>query len=354
MPTLLAMPQHRPGWESEQDTDLPGHQRDTHSKEVCLSTASETRDEGRHDTTDTVGVNLPNPQIPGNPVSRTIDRTISTVQVERDNTGLNPPCLQVTVEPIMGANKKWISTENCKRRQALQQAEQATPLWTTHEGTRIFLAQVANKLRSAYRNTMCLVGIAVEHPAAAILIYWAQLGCPTKTGKPWTPADIGEAIERGPHQLALSPEAIQHFVEEIKEKIRTNQAQVIEWDTIKDNPPPELNISPFAAISHKSKAFWSILDLSFQLKLRNGRFLDAVNDATKKMAPGGAIDQIGECLTRIIHAFSKADDRDKIFMAQWDIKDGFWRMDFRAGEEWNFTYVLPQPPGEPVRLVVLT
>jgi hypothetical protein len=95
------------------------------------------------------------------------------------------------------------------------------------------------------------------------LIDWAQFGCPTKTGKLWTRVDINEAIERGPHQLALSPEVIQHFAEEIKEKIRTNQARVIKWDTIKDNPPPELKISPIAAIPHKSKAFRSILDLSF-------------------------------------------------------------------------------------------
>jgi hypothetical protein len=74
----------------------------------------------------------------------------------------------------------------------------------------------------------------------------------------------------------------------------------------------------------------------------------------KKTAAGGAIDQIGECLTHIIHAFAKADDNNRIFMAKWDIKDGFWQMDCRAGEEWNLTYVLPQPPGESVRLVVPT
>ena len=28
-------------------------------------------------------------------------------------------------------------------------------------------------------------------------------------------------------------------------------------------------------------------------------------------------------------------------MAKWDIKDGFWRLDCEAGEEWNFAYVLP-------------
>jgi hypothetical protein len=54
------------------------------------------------------------------------------------------------------------------------------------------------------------------------------------------------------------------------------------------------------------------------------------------------------------YVFPKADNNNKIFMVKWDIKDRFWRMDFRAGEEWNFTYVLPPPPGEPVWLVVLT
>ncbi len=41
-------------------------------------------------------------------------------------------------------------------------------------------------------------------------------------------------------------------------------------------------------------------------------------------------------------------------MAKWDIKDGFWRMDCAKGKEWNFAYVLPQPEGEPIKLVVPT
>ena len=73
-----------------------------------------------------------------------------------------------------------------------------------------------------------------------------------------------------------------------------------------------------------------------------------------KTAPGGAIDQIGEYLSRIIHAFVAAEEDAKIFMAKWDIKDGFWRMDCRKGEEWNFAYVLPQPEGEPIWLVIPT
>ena len=59
--------------------------------------------------------------------------------------------------------------------------------------------------------------------------------------------------------------SIEHFAEEIKEKLRTNQACLVPWDDINDNPPPQLKISPIAAIPHKSKAFRSILDLSFHL-----------------------------------------------------------------------------------------
>jgi hypothetical protein len=44
-------------------------------------------------------------------------------------------------------------------------------------------------------------------------------------------------------------------------------------------------------------------------------FLDAVNYTTEKTPLGGAIDQIRECLTRIIQAFAEAEDNDKIIMA---------------------------------------
>jgi hypothetical protein len=37
----------------------------------------------------------------------------------------------------------------------------------------------------------------------------------------------------------------------------------------------------------------------------------AVNDTTVKSAPKGAIDQIGECLSRIVHAFAEASEDAK-------------------------------------------
>jgi hypothetical protein len=49
-----------------------------------------------------------------------------------------------------------------------------------------------------------------------------------------------------------------------------------------------------------------------------------------------------------------AEENARIFMAKWDIKDGFWRLDAEDGAEWNFSYVLPQHPGQPCYLVVPT
>ncbi len=42
----------------------------------------------------------------------------------------------------------------------------------------------------------------------------------------------------------------------------------------------------------------------------------------------------------------------KIFMAKWDVKDGFWRMCCEEGEDYIFAYVLPQAASKPIQIVV--
>jgi hypothetical protein len=111
---------------------------------------------------------------------------------------------------------------------------------------------------------MCPAGLALHHPAAETLLDWAKFGCPTQTGKLWSILEMEEAIARGPHQSALTPEALEHFAAEIKDKVQSKQAWIVEWDTIKNNPPTEQKILPIVAIPHKSKAYHRlILDLSF-------------------------------------------------------------------------------------------
>jgi hypothetical protein len=148
------------------------------------------------------------------------------------------------------------------------------------------------------------------------LAKWAQLGCPTKTGHPWTKDEIWQAVARGPHQSSRSQDALAHFAEESVAKVAAGQATLFVWDDIEDDPPSQLKVSPIAAIPHKSKAFRSILDLSFCLRLKNGGFLNLVNESAVKMAPKGALDQLGHALCRIIHAFAEADKNANFFHGQ--------------------------------------
>ena len=239
-------------------------------------------------------------------------------------------------------------------RHVLQEQQQMNKLWSKHTGTTRLLTPTP--LPEQWRGDMCPSGIATLHPAGELLSEWAQMGCPTRTGRQWTKAEIWEAVERGPHRSALSPKALQHFADEVKEKVAIGQCRTVAWDSIKDNPPSQLKISPIAAIPHKSRSFRSSLDLSFSLRLRNGGILQSVNDTTVKLAPKGALDQLGHSLSRIIHAFAEApDDKNtKIFMAKWDVKDRFWRMCCEEGEEYNFAYILPQAEDQTTIIVVPT
>lgn len=160
------------------------------------------------------------------------------------------------------------------------------------------------------------------------------------------------AIDRGPHKSALAPDAIAQLTAEVEEKVAAGQARIVDWMDIRDNPPVQLKISPISMIPHKSRKYRTILDLSFSLRLKDGGRIPSVNEASIKSAPKGSIDQIGHSLSRIIHAMADASEDAKVFMAKWDVKDGFWRMDCQEGEEWNFAYVLPEHGRASTKLVV--
>lgn len=106
-----------------------------------------------------------------------------------------------------------------------------------------------------YVGEMCPQGLVLHHPAAAKLLQYASGGCPANTGKPWMKDMMEAAIKRGPHVSALDPIAMKQLQQEVAEKVEKGQARLVAWDEIKDNPPPELKISPIAMIPHESRLF---------------------------------------------------------------------------------------------------
>ena len=282
----------------------------------------------------------------------TADDLSRTGDPPRTFPGMDPP-RHDSGEPVTGSTTDRHRVENKRRREERQQRQVDPPdYWRTHRGR--FSVPTPGQSRPPHRGKMCPRGLALHHPAAATLLKYATGGCPAETGEPWTAEQITAAVKRGPHISARSPEAMAYIQEEAKQKARDGRVRIVLWDDIKANLPKEMKVSPLAAIPHKSRAFRAILDLSYSLKLEDGTVIEAVNDTTTKTAPSGACDQLGHCLSRIIHAFATADEQAKIFQAKLDVTDGFWTVVARPGEEWNFCYVLPQDEGEPIRIVVPT
>jgi hypothetical protein len=71
----------------------------------------------------------------------------------------------------------------------------------------------------------------------------------------WTLSKIQAAIDCGPHQSALKPEAIAHFEVEVQDKVEKGQAHMVLCDNIKLNHPRQLKVLPVVVIPHKSQAY---------------------------------------------------------------------------------------------------
>ena len=96
------------------------------------------------------------------------------------------------------------------------------------------------------------------------------------------------------------------------------------------------------------------MDLSFLLKMA-GWYLPSVNEVTKEIAPAESHEQVEAVMPRIIKSFSTAPlSEDPIHFSKLDIKYWFWMMVCAVGEEWNFSYILPNHPVALTELVILS
>ena len=66
-------------------------------------------------------------------------------------------------------------------------------------------------------------------------------------------------------------------------KMKNRYARVVRFGDIRHKLPPKFNISPVSMILHESKAYRYILDLSFQIGLKQKPF-ESVNTHTNKQA----------------------------------------------------------------------
>ena len=242
---------------------------------------------------------------------------------------------KITQEPKT-AIQKFIAQEN-------QSILSKNDIQNVIESNNLFPPEIPVKSAIGKYGLMWPRGLAFIHDAAPLLDSYSRVGCPTDCGPQWTETHIIAAIKRGAHPSANKPNARRYLINQTMEKVKENFARIVKWKDIKQNIPPNLKISPIAMIPHKSRDFRSILDLSFQIRLK-GKRQPSVNQTTNKLAPQKAMAGLGRALQRIIITLADNHNKNKPFkFAKCDIKDGFWRMIVSETDSWNFCYILPPP-----------
>jgi hypothetical protein len=239
--------------------------------------------------------------------------------------------------------KEEHKTKNTHTNTLSKQITSAKSITTVLNNKNLFPPEVPVKTAIGKSGLMWPQGIAFLHDAATLLDSYSRVGCPTDCGPQWTKEHIIAAIQRGAHPTAKKKEARQYLIVQTMNKVQENFAKIVRWGDIRDNIPPSLKISPIAMIPHKSRDYRSILDLSFQIRLKGTRQA-SVNQSTNKLAPQKAMAQLGSTLHRLVQMLATNHNKNCPFVfAKCDIKDGFWRMVVSEKDSWNFCYTLPPP-----------
>ncbi len=200
------------------------------------------------------------------------------------------------------------------------------------------------------------------HPFAATLKEWEH-GVPVDCGTDWSWETIRAAVEKGAHSSATTPESIELIAEDVAYQVAAGYAEVYTWAEIQERRPSNLKVSPLAVVPQRNRRGRMILDLSFAVRRQRtkGRkrshdgeeiLQESVNDSTRRLAPEGPVKELGNVLPRILDFMHSIPAEEHIYFSKVDLADGYWRMIVDPDSRWNFAYVMPSPPGTPLRLVV--
>jgi hypothetical protein len=107
--------------------------------------------------------------------------------------------------------------------------------------------------------------VAERHPFGATLKQWEK-GVPVNCGPDWKREAIEEAVQRGPHVSAKTPEAMALVMEDVMYQVGAGFSEIVLWDDIKDDLPSNLKVSPLAVIPQTDRRGRLILGLSFGVR----------------------------------------------------------------------------------------
>jgi hypothetical protein len=195
-------------------------------------------------------------------------------------------------------------------------------------------------------------GVALLHPLSSNLQEWHEKGVPVYCGDPWSRQAIEESIQRGNHVSTTTKEVIDLIKSDVDYQIKAGSTKLVPWETIKYDPPENLKISPVTVIFYKERRGRILVDLSLPVKLGNKIIQQSTNETTRQQAPLESLDQLVKVMNRMVGYMAWSPNYKPVRFAVWDISDGFWRVCVDPAQAWDFCFVYPTKPGQPIIIAV--
>jgi hypothetical protein len=127
------------------------------------------------------------------------------------------------------------------------------------------------------------------------------------------------------------------------------------FEDVKRLRPENMKISPVALVPQVGRRGRIILDLLFHVYQDINEVVTitqrSVNETTVLTAPAIPVKEIGKVLPPLLQYTRDTPTGLHILFSKLDISDGLWRLVIDSQDCFN-AYVLPQPAGEPLRLVI--
>jgi hypothetical protein len=201
--------------------------------------------------------------------------------------------------------------------------------------------------------------LAAGHPFFPTLHQWGSHGVPVDCGPDWQWDAVLAAVAGSPHRSALDPENIALVHEDVQYQVDAGFSKIVLWEDLNQLKPRRLKISPIAVVPQKNRRGRLVLDLSFPVypertktNPRPDPIQAGVNETTIQLASQEPVRAIGNVLRRVLTLLDSAALDEVIMLAKIDLSDGFWRMLVEEDQQFNFAYVMPDPPGQPTCTVV--
>jgi hypothetical protein len=151
----------------------------------------------------------------------------------------------------------------------------------------------------------------------------------------------------------MEPDSITLVHEDIQYQVDAGFSQIMLWTNTQKLRPLNLKISPLAVVPQKDCRGRLILDLSFPVYPQQTRvkpcpqpLQQGVTDTTSRLAPDKPVREIGNVFRRVLSLLHDAKADEVVILSKIDLSDGFWN------SKWNFAYIMPDPPGHPIRIVI--